>query len=279
MALIDNNQSLIIDFLLRAGGAILVVIVGRLLGRLSRRWVKKALAKTTLSNTLKELAVKVTNVVVEGSVIILALAVLGVPIGTLITAVGIVVVVLGIALQASISNFAATVIFMLFEPFKVGDMIETGSVVGKVDELQVFNTVLYQRDGKVVSLPNSRIQNDGVINYSKTAALRVDVEVGISYEDDLDKAKQVAHDFLAADPRVLKDPPPRVIVLGLGDSSVNLGIRPFVSSEDYWPMRWSLTEQIKRSFDDAGITIAYPQRDVHVVETKLDQSKTLDQSK
>ncbi len=270
MALIDNDQSLIVDFLLRAGGAILVVIVGRLLGRLSRRWVGQAIAKTTLSNTLKELAVKVTNVVVEGSVIILALAVLGVPIGTLITAVGIVVVVLGIALQASISNFAATVIFMLFEPFKVGDMIETGSVVGQVNELQVFNTVLYQRDGKVVSLPNSRIQNDGVINYSKTASLRVDVEVGISYEDDLDKAKQVAYDFLAADPRVLKDPPARVIVLGLGDSSVNLGIRPFVSSEDYWSMRWSLTEQIKRSFDEAGITIPFPQRDVHVLETNSD---------
>jgi small conductance mechanosensitive channel len=268
----DGTPSLLLEVLLRFGSAIAIIVVGRWLARASRRWMGKLLVKTTLSDTIKELSLNVTYFVTYGMSILLALSVLGISTSTLLTVIAVVVVVLGIALQESIGNFAATVIFMLFEPFTVGDMIETGGVVGTVNEIQVFNTVLYQQDGKVVSLPNGKIQSDGVTNYSKLPSLRVDVEVGISYEDDLDKAMQTVHNLLAADPRVLDDPPARVFVLELDDSSVNLAVRPFVKGEDYWIMKWSLTEQLKRSFDDAGITIPFPQRDVHVVPGEKDAS-------
>ena len=259
MIFTDQSQALILNIVLRLGGAAGILIAGRWLARLGRQSTKKLLAKTALTDSLKELTLKIVYFSVLGIAVIVALSLLGIPTTMLIAAIGIVVVVLGIALQESISNFAATVNFLMFEPFNVGDLIETSDKMGVVSELQVFNTVLKQADGKVVILPNGKIQSDGLTNYSKSPALRIDLAVGIGYRDDLEQAKQTVLELLTADAWVLADPPPQVVVLELGDSSVILGIRPFVKGEDYWLAKWDLTEKIKNRFDEAGITIPYPQ--------------------
>ena len=271
MGSLDNMKSELLTIILHLGAAIAILIVGRWLARVSRRWMRKILVKTTLTPTLIDLSLKITYYGVLGMAILLAMSAIGIQTTTLIAAVGIVVLVLGIALQASIANFAATVIFLLFEPFSVGDVVETGGVTGTVNELQIFNTVLYKFDGKVVTLPNAKIQSDGVTNYSKLPNLRVDLEIGISYQDDLAKAKQTAHDIVTADPRVLPDPPVQIVVLELDESSVNLGIRPFVEGKDYWAVKWDLTEKIKLGFDEAGITIPFPQTDVHLLPMPSEQ--------
>jgi small conductance mechanosensitive channel len=268
MIFTGESQAILLNIVLRLGGATGVLIAGRWLARLSRQSTKKLLAKTALTDSLKELTLKIVYFSVLGIAVIVALALLGIPTTMLIAAIGIVVVVLGIALQESISNFAATVNFLMFEPFNVGDLIETSDKMGVVSELQVFNTVLIQADGKVVILPNGKIQSDGLTNYSKSPALRVDLEVGIGYGDDLERARQTALDLLTADAWVLADPPPQVVVLELDDSSVTLGVRPFVKGEDYWLAKWDLTEKLKNRFDEAGITIPYPQSDVHLVSMK-----------
>lgn len=253
---------------LRIGGAFAIMLVGRWLARRSRDWVRRLLLKTTLTESLSELTVKGAYYGVLGSAALIALTVLGVPVTSLVAAIGVIVVILGIALQESIGNFAATVIFLLFNPFEVGDLIETGGVLGTVQEIQVFNTVLHKADHKVVVLPNAKIQADGITNYSKLPVLRIDLDISISYDDDIAEAKRVAKEVVTEDPRVLSDPEPFIIVQELDDSGVNLSVRPFVRGEDYWWTMWDLREALKVGFDEAGITIPYPQRDVHLIAPK-----------
>ncbi len=265
MEALGDAQSILLTLLLRLGAAILILIAGRWLARRACRWAYPLIAKTTLTDSLKELAVKALYFGILFAAFLFALTVLGVPTTSVVTSVGIVAVILGIALQESIGNFAATVIFLLFEPFEVGDVIETGGVSGKVVEIQLFSTVIHKGNQTVAVLPNSRIQSDGVVNFSKLPELRIDLEIGIGYDDDIAKARAVALDILQQDPRVLKDPVPQIVVLGLDDSSVKLGIRPFVKGEEYWPVFWDMTERLKTGFDAAGISMPFPQRDIHMI--------------
>lgn len=268
MAIFQNLQTDLLNLALHLGGALLIMLIGRWLAVKARDWVQKLLLKTTLTESLSELTIRATYYGILFGAALTALSVLGVPTASLVAAIGIIVVILGIALQESISNFAATVTFLLFTPFEVGDLIETGGTLGTVQEIQVLNTVLLKADRKVVVLPNSKVQADGITNYSKEPVLRIDLEVGISYDADIAEAKRVAMQTITTDSRVLTEPAPQIIVLELDDSSVNLGIRPFVSGEDYWQTMWDLREQIKVDFDEAGITIPYPQRDVHMIAEK-----------
>jgi small conductance mechanosensitive channel len=196
-----------------------------------------------------------------------ALAFIGVPVQTLVASAGIVIVVLGIALRESLANFAATVIFLLLPPYKVGDVIETCGITGVVTEIQLFHTVLTTFDMKVVTLPNGQISNTGITNRSRIGILRADINVCVGYKDDLVKAKHILEEMLAGDERVLKDPPAVVVVEELGANGVVLSSRGFVKSEDQWQVRVDLMERIKLRFDEAGITIAVPQREVHVAPT------------
>ena len=193
-----------------------------------------------------------------------ALVILGVPVDTvLLVAVG-VLLVLGIALQESLRDLAATVNFIMFGHFEVGDLIETNGILGTVREIELLNTSLLCADRKVAVLPNGKIQQEGLLNYSKEGILRVDLVFTISYEDDLPRAKEVIKQLLSEDARILDDPAPMIMVLELGDSGVDIGARPYVKSEDYWRVGWDLTEAMKLRFDQQGITIPYPQQDVRV---------------
>lgn len=244
--------------------AVVIVFIGRWLARMARRWVQRGLQKMTLTETVAQLAERATYYgILMGSVLV-ALAVVGVPTTGLIYTIAIVLIIFGVALQESLSSFAATVIFLVFQPFKVGELIETNGVLGTVREISLFHTVLTKADNMLLTLPNAQIQNSVLANYSRIGTLRADLTFSIGYDDDLRKAKQVLSELLAADPRVLSEPPAAVVVQGLGDNAVELAIRPWVNYDDYWSFRTDTIEKVKVRFDAEGIVFPFPQRDVHL---------------
>jgi len=170
----------------------------------------------------------------------------------------------GLALQGSLSNFAAGVLIVAFRPFKSGDYVEVAGVAGSVDSIQIFQTILKTPDNKMIVLPNSAVIGGAITNYSRYDTRRVDFLIGVSYNADLKKTKQVLREVVESDPRVLKDPAVNVSVHALADSSVNLVVRPWVNSADYWAVYWDLTQAMKEALDDNGIEIPFPQMDVHL---------------
>ena len=186
--------------------AVAIVLVGRWLARMARRWVQRGLKKTTLTESVAQLIERATYFCILLGAVLVALAVVGVPTTSLIYTVGIVLVIFGVALQESLSSFAATVIFLTFQPFRVGELIETNGVIGTVREISLFQTILTKADNKILTLPNAQIQNSVLVNYSRMGTLRADLTFGIGYSDDLRKAKQVLQELVAADPRVLAEP-------------------------------------------------------------------------
>jgi small conductance mechanosensitive channel len=172
----------------------------------------------------------------------------------------------GLALQGSLANFAAGFLLIMFRPFKVGDFIEGAGVMGTVESLQIFTTQLRTPDNKKIIIPNASLTGDNIVNWSATGTRRVDMVFGIGYDDDIDRAKQVINEIIAADERILKDPKPQVAVSELADSSVNFVARPWVKTGDYWSVFFDTTEAVKKRFDAEGISIPYPQSDVHVYQ-------------
>ena len=197
-------------------------------------------------------------------VIIAALGQLGIQTASFIAVIGAAGLAVGLALQGSLANFASGVLMIIFKPIKVGDYIEGGGVAGTVAEIQIFNTILTTPDNKKIIIPNAHLTNDNIINYSTKGTRRLDLTAGIGYGDDIDKARQVLKDIIAADDRILKDPEPVIAVAELADSSVNFVVRPWVNVADYWNVKFALTEEIKKKFDANGISIPYPQQDVHL---------------
>jgi len=169
-----------------------------------------------------------------------------------------------LALQGSLSNFAAGVLMIIFRPFKQGDFIEGAGVAGIVEAVHIFNTVMRTGDNKTIIIPNSGLMNGNIINYTTKPTRRIDLIYGIGYDDDLKKAKAVLEDILQSDERILKDPAPLVAVHALADSSVNFAVRPWVNSADYWAVTFDLNERVKLRFNAEGISIPFPQRDVHL---------------
>ncbi|MEN6307472.1 MAG: mechanosensitive ion channel domain-containing protein, partial [Anaerohalosphaeraceae bacterium] len=197
-------------------------------------------------------------------VAIAALSRLGVETTSLVAIIGAAGLAVGLALQGSLSNFAAGVLLIIFKPFRVGDFVEVAGAKGTVQEIQIFNTVLHSPDNVRIIVPNSQVTGANIINYTANDKRRVDLVIGISYDDDIAKAKQVITSVLLSDKRVIREPEPVVAVLGLGDSSVNIAVRPWVKADDYWPTYFDLTENIKVSLEQNGLSIPFPQRDIHI---------------
>ena len=254
----------LIQFALKVGAAILVFLIGRWLAHRARRLLGVALAKTTIPPSMARLLLLAVYYVIMLVVLIVALAIVGFPVTALLSASLIIVVILGIALQQSISNLAATIMFMLFQPFRLGELIDANGVLGTVKEIQFLSTVLVTGDNKEVTIPNAKIQGSNMSNYTRLGKLRVDFKFSVSYADDIQKVKAMLSEILTADPRVLADPAPNIFVLELDDSSVNIAARPWVKTEDYWSLQWDIPERVKLRFDAEGITIPFPQRDVHL---------------
>jgi small conductance mechanosensitive channel len=258
----------VLPILIRLLGAAVTLIIGRWLAGLSRRWMNRSLQKAGLTPSLITLFDTVTYYGILILAVMIALVVLGVPATTVIGAAGIIVVVLAIALQQSLGNLAATVNFLLFKPFEVGDVIATCGMMGVVSEIQMFSTVLDSPDKQIHILPNGKIQGGGLTNYSKKGSVRVDLTFRISYESDVERAKQVLEELLVGDSRVLSEPRPLVFVNQLAESHVELTAWPFVSLSEFLLFSKDFAERVKRVFDEAGVVIPRPQQDVHLINAQ-----------
>lgn len=248
--------------------AIIVFIVGRWLAKLLRGITQKVMTKKKLDPTIVSFAANFIYVLLLTFVILAALGQLGIQTTSLIAVIGAAGLAVGLALQGSLANFAAGFLMIIFRPFKVGDYIEGAGVAGTVEEIQIFTTQLKTPDNKIIIIPNAKLTADNITNYSTKETRRVDLVVCIGYGDDIDNAKKVIAGLLAEDERILKDPPPTIGVVELADSSVNFVVRPWVKSADYWNVHFDVTENIKKRFDAEGISIPFPQQDVHLYEQK-----------
>lgn len=244
--------------------AIVIFFVGKWIVNLVVKGMLKAMQKGDMDITLRRFVANLARMLLMLFVIIAAIHQLGIQTASLIALLGAAGLAVGLALQGSLSNFAAGVLIVLFRPYKVGDWIEGGGVSGAVEEVQILTTVLKTGDNKRVIIPNSQIMGTTITNYSANETRRVDLVVGVSYGDDLDKVRTELEGLVAADERILKDPTVTIAVSELADSSVNFVLRPWVKTADYWGVYFDLTEAIKKRFDEVGISIPFPQRDVHI---------------
>ncbi len=250
--------------------AIVIFFVGKWIVNLVVKGLMKGMQKGELDTTLRRFIANLARMLLMLFVIIAAINALGVQTASLIALLGAAGLAVGLALQGSLSNFAAGVLIVLFRPYKVGDWIEGGGISGAVEEVQILTTVLKTGDNKRVIIPNSQIMGSTITNYSANDTRRVDLVVGVSYSDDLDKVRKELEDLVAADERILKDPAVTIAVSELADSSVNFVLRPWVNTADYWAVYFDLTERVKKRFDEVGISIPFPQRDVHIHNVAAD---------
>ncbi len=245
-------------------GALAILIVGRLLTGVLAGVVKRLMNRAGTDDMLTGFVVSITRIALLTFVVLAALNTLGVQTTSFVAIIGAAGLAIGFALQGSLANFASGVMLVIFRPFKTGDYVEAGGSSGSVEEITIFNTVLKTPDNKKVIVPNSKITGDNITNYSAQEMRRIDMVFGIGYDDDLRQAKRSLEQMLAEDERVLKDPAPQVAVLELADSSVNFAVRPWVKTGDYWDVYFDLTEKVKLAFDEQGISIPFPQTDVHL---------------
>jgi small conductance mechanosensitive channel len=249
---------------LRVVGALAVLIVGWIVAKTIRRSVRKALTRSNLDETLVPFISSLIYYLVLVFVILAVLRLFGLETTSLIAVLGAAGLAVGLALQGTLSNFAAGVMLLIFRPFKIGDYVEAGGTAGAVQEISIFSTTLHSPDNVRIVVPNSAIYGTVVKNYTANDTRRNDLLIGIDYSDDIGKAIETIDRILQADARVLKDPAPLIAVSELGDSSVNLVVRPWCTKEDYWALRFDLTRKIKEDLEAAGCSIPFPQTDVHL---------------
>jgi len=250
--------------------ALVIFFVGKWIVGMVVKGMMKAMQKGDLDITLRRFISNLARTLLMLFVIIAAINALGVQTASLIALLGAAGLAVGLALQGSLANFAAGVLIVLFRPYKVGDWIEGGGVSGSVEEVQILTTVLKTGDNKRVIIPNSQIMGTTITNYSANDTRRVDLVVGVSYSDDLDKVRKELQDLVDGDKRILKDPAVTIAVSELADSSVNFVLRPWVNTADYWGVYFDLTEAIKKRFDEVGISIPFPQQDVYLHNVAAD---------
>jgi small conductance mechanosensitive channel len=248
----------------RGVAVVAILVVGHWLTHVLVRYTERTLSRTTLDPTLRKFFCRALHAFMLLTVVLAVLNIVGVQTASLVAVIGTIGLAIGLALQGALSNFAAGVLLILLRPFKVDDYIEVGDIAGTVEEIGIFTTNLRTADNRAILVPNSTFTGQTVTNVSAKPTRRVDLVIGVSYDDDLARAKAVIRETLAADARVLADPAPVVVVGELGDSSVNILARPWVKSGDYWGVRWDMLEKIKVALEAAGCSIPFPQRDVHI---------------
>ena len=249
---------------IKIASAALIFIVGRMAAKLVSRLMRRMMKRAKVDGMLTAFLSNIIYVSLLVVVVIAALDQLGVQTTSLIAVFGAAGLAVGLALKDSLANFSSGIMLIIYRPFKVGDFIEAAGQSGVIEEVRIFNTIIKTGDNREIIIPNSHIYGGPIINVSARPTRRIDMVFGIGYEDDIRKAKALIEDAFAADERILQDPAPAVAMAELADSSVNFNVRPWVKTEDYWAVRADLMERIKLSFDDNGISIPYPQQDVHM---------------
>ena len=249
-------------------GAIVVFIIGRWVAKAFANLMRKLMDKREVDPTVTKFVGNLTYFALLTFIVLAALGLVGIQTTSFIAVLGAAGLAIGLALQGSLANFAAGFLLILFRPFKVGDFIDAAGVAGTVEAIQIFTTRLATPDNKTIIIPNAKLTGDNIINFSAKGTRRADMVFGIGYGDDIDKARGIISDILSNEERILKDPAPQVAVSELGDSSVNFVARPWVNAQDYWGVVFDVTEAVKKRFDAEGISIPFPQRDVHLYEHK-----------
>ncbi len=244
--------------------AVAIFLIGKAIIKILIKLLRSMLAKSRMDEILINFISSIINGILILFIVIAALGQLGVDTTSLIALLGAAGLAIGLSLQSSLQNFAAGVMLILFHPFKNGDFVEAGGTSGIVEKINIFSTVMRTVDNREVIVPNGSIYEGTITNYSARETRRVDMVFGIGYNDDIKRAKGIIQGILDADERVLKEPESLVAVGELGDSSVNFNVRPWVKSDDYWPVYFDLHERIKLAFDQNGISIPYPQMDLHI---------------
>lgn len=263
------------DMVFNLGIFIVVLLVFRMLSRMTRRLVAAACQRSRLrmSTLLESMLVTVSAAAVMAVGIMIALSMVGISLGPMLAGLGVAGFIVGFALQDTLGNFAAGGMILLYRPYDVDDVIEVAGVSGKVKKMSLVSTMITTFDNQTLVVPNSKIWGDVIKNVTAQRTRRVDLQFGIGYDDDIDKAERVLQDIIAKHDMVLETPEPTIKLHTLGDSSVNFIVRPWVKTEEYWDVYWDVTREVKKRFDEEGISIPFPQRDVHIYqESESDSS-------
>ena len=261
---LSSNSDLLIQYGVNIVSAILILIIGNIIVKAVAGSVAKVLHKKEMDKAVVEFIHGLVRYVLFVIVLIAALGRVGVETASVVAVIGAAGLAIGLALQGSLSNFAAGVLIVGFRPFKSGDYVEVAGVAGSVEAIQIFQTILKTPDNKMVVVPNGAIIGGSITNYSRHATRRVDLVIGVSYKSDLQLTKKVIRETLEKDSRILKDPDITIGVLALADSSVNFVVRPWCKTEDYWGVYFDSMQAIKEALDANGIEIPFPQMDVHL---------------
>ena len=255
--------------------ALTIFIVGKWVAKKIANIVQRVLAKNNVDPAIQHFVGSLVSWVLIIFVVIASLGQLGIQTASFVAIVGAAGLAVGLALQGSLANFAAGVLILIFRPFKVGDFIEVAGVSGVVQKIQIFTTELHSPDNKKIIVPNGGVISGNITNYSANDTRRVDLVFGVGYGDDINAAKAVLQSVVAAEPKVLQDPAPTIAVVELADSSVNLVCRPWVNTADYWDVYFNITEAAKKALDAEGISIPFPQRDLHLHNVALTSSSPI----
>lgn len=268
---ISNLQETIMPYIVEYGldlvGAILILIVGWIVANWVQKRIRKAGKKSEkLDETLTTIFAKTAKVVIMVVVIIAVLQQFGVQTASLLAVVGAAGLAIGLAWQGTLSDIAAGIMILIMRPFKIGDAVEVAGTSGVIDEIGLVLTKMHTFDNIAMYMPNSDIWGSKIMNYAANDTRRVDMVFGFGYDDNMDQAMQIAREVLEADERVLEDPAPQIAVSELGDSSVNIIVRPWTAKENYWDLKFDITKRIKERYDEEGLSIPYPQRDIHLFQ-------------
>ena len=266
--IMKHGQDYILEYGLRILGAILIVVVAKIVASFAKKTFIKILSKGKSDQTIIKFTGQIIYALIIMVAVISALGQLGVQTTSFIAILGSMGLAVGLALQGTLQNFASGFLLLVFRPFKTGDFIEGAGVMGSVHEIGIFNTILLTPDNKTIIIPNQKLTSDNITNFSAQERRRIDLIIGCSYDDNIPKVKETLEKILADEERILQEPTPTIGVLSFGDSSINFAVRPWVKPSDYWPVYFSLHEQIKFHFDENDISIPYPQRDVHLYNEK-----------
>jgi small conductance mechanosensitive channel len=263
---LEQVYAFAVQYGLKIVGAIIILIVGRIVASLARRGVRKLLERSNTDPAVVSFVASFTYILILTFVVIVVLGQFGVQTASMVAVLGAAGFAVGFALQGSLGNFASGVMILVFRPFKVGDFISAAGVMGTVKEIKIFNTILATPDNIKVIVPNGKVYGDIIKNITGYDIRRVDLTMGIGYTSSIQNAYDIMARILKEDPRVLDDPATTIAVSELADSSVNFVVRPWVKKEDYWDVYFDVTRKFKEEFDAAGIEIPFPQRTVHMVQ-------------
>jgi len=274
--LLSENSELLSQYVIPWGikivSAILIYVIGRWVTKLVVKSVAKLMSKSNVDASLTKFAGNIIGSVLTIFVLIAAIEQLGVDTTSIMAIFAAAGLAVGLALKDSLSNFSAGVMLIMFKPFKIGDFVNAGGSAGVIEEIQIFNTIMRTGDNQEIIIPNSHIYGGSITNVSARATRRIDLVIGIGYDDNIGTAKSLIEDIISNNALILTDPAPTIMVLELGESCIDIAVRPWVKTGDYWGVRAELLQTIKETFDEKGISIPYPQRDVHMINNPMEKA-------